>query len=289
MKILLIGNTGQLGWELNRTLLPLGEVKGVDYPEIDMANANSIIQQMRSFRPDMVINASAYTNVDKAESEEALATAINATGPGILAEESKKQKAILIHYSTDYVFDGLKGTLYEEDDVTHPLGVYGSSKRKGELAVAKSRGTHLIFRTSWVYSTRRSSFVSKVIEWASKSDTLKIVDDQIANPTWSRALAETTALLISRFSISELHDRAGLYHLAGRGYCSRFEWAREILFLADRADEVVVAGKTSEFPTPAERPLFSALDCSLFRERFGLELPNWKNALRLAMDDKTFN
>ncbi|OIO85641.1 MAG: dTDP-4-dehydrorhamnose reductase [Anaerolineae bacterium CG2_30_58_95] len=299
LKILLLGNTGQLGWELHRTLQPLGKVVALDYPEVNMADTVSIRKTVQEHCPEVIINATAYTAVDKAESEPELAEAINATGPAVLAEESHKLNALLIHFSTDYVFDGKKGSPYTETDAPNPINVYGLTKLHGEQAIQAVGGAYLILRTSWVYSLRRESFVSKVLEWARTQKTLRIVDDQIANPTWARMLAEITAQVLARGE-EYIHERAGLYHLAGDGYASRLEWARKILeFDPHRETQVckeILPALTNDFPTPAQRPLFSALNCDNFAATFtlhpagtsrvlrGLRLPPWEAAMRMAME-----
>lgn len=292
MKILLLGKTGQLGWELERALSPLGRVVALDYPEIDMTNRESISRAIRTASPQIIINATAYTAVDRAENEREIAFAINGSGPGILAEEAKRLHSALIHYSTDYVFDGDKGSPYVESDAPHPLGVYGKSKLAGEQSIQAVGGNFLIFRTAWVFSTRRDSFVGKVLQWSRQQPTLKVVDDQVSNPTWARSLAEITALVIARggaHPVSWLGERANLYHLAGDGYASRLEWARAILGLDPQPTEQItselVPARTVDFPTLAQRPLFSALDCSKFFQTFGLRLPAWQDALRLAMQN----
>ena len=175
-KILQIGTKGQLGWELLRTCAPLGEVVALDYPDVDLSNSTGLRELVRSVKPDIIINAAAYTNVDKAESEPELARAINATGPGVLAEEAKKIHAVLVHYSTDYVFDGTKGSPYVETDQPNPLNVYGQTKLEGEQAIADSGCSYLVLRSSWIYS-KRSGFVAKVLEWARTRETIRIVDD----------------------------------------------------------------------------------------------------------------
>jgi len=255
-----------------------------------MADAASIRKTVQEHRPEVIVNATAYTAVDKAESEPELAEAINGTGPGVLAEEARKLKAVLVHYSTDYVFDGTKGAPYVETDLPHPLNVYGESKLAGEQAIQSVDGAYLILRTAWVYSLRRDSFVSKVLGWARKNETLRVVDDQISNPTWARMLAEISALLIARAGVDFLPwlaERKGLYHLAGDGFASRFEWAKDILKLDPKTEEQVtkelVPAATVEFPTPAKRPLFSAVDCTKFKSTFGLQLPAWKQTLAIAM------
>jgi len=293
MKILLLGKNGQLGWELQRCLAPLGEVRALDYPEIDLANRDSLRDSIRANKPEVIVNATAYTAVDRAESESELAYAINAAGPAAIAEEAKSLGAALIHFSTDYVFDGTKGEPYVETDTPNPLSVYGKSKLTGEQAVQSvaEHGAYLILRTAWVYSTRRDSFISKVLQWARQNKTLKIVDDQVSNPTWARMLAQATALLLARSRNNFypwLAGRKGLYHLAGDGVASRLEWSRKILELDPHRDEQVckeiLPALTSDFPTPAQRPLFSALDCDKFSATFGLRLPAWETALRMAME-----
>lgn len=291
MRILLIGNTGQLGWELERTLAPLGELNACDYPSIDLADGAGVRQFIRECQPDILVNAAAYTAVDQAETEPDKAQAINAVAPGILAEEARQIKAAFIHFSTDYVFDGQKGSPYIETDLPNPLNVYGHTKLAGEHAVQQAGGGSLILRTSWVYSLRRGSFVTKVLAWARKQSTLRLVSDQVSNPTWSRMLAEATSQLITSAK-SDLfgwfNEHQGLYHLAGSGYCSRYEWGQEILKHDPLPDEQVaqeiLPALTAEFPTPARRPLFSALNCDHFYKDFGFKLPDWRSALKLAME-----
>jgi dTDP-4-dehydrorhamnose reductase len=208
-----------------------------------------------------------------------------------LAEQARALGAALVHYSTDYVFDGSKGAAYEEQDTPNPLNAYGRSKLAGEQAVASAGGAYLVLRTSWVYSLRRGSFVTKVLEWARSNPDLRVVADQVGNPTWCRMLAEASAQLLARAGeqpYAWIEPRAGLYHLAGSGLASRLEWARAILSLDPNPQEQVVSAikpaTTDEYPAPARRPLFSALNCDLFRETFGLSLPPWETALRLAME-----
>ncbi|MBI3161867.1 MAG: dTDP-4-dehydrorhamnose reductase [Chloroflexi bacterium] len=287
MRILLLGNTGQLGWELQRCLLPLGDVNGLDYPEIDLSNPGQGLREMiRAAKPEIIVNATAYTAVDVAESRRDLAYAINATSSAVMAEEAKALGATLIHYSTDYVFDGSKGGPYIETDTPNPLNVYGSSKLEGEQAVQSAGGSHLIFRTAWVYSLRRESFVTKSLLWARENETLRVVDDQVSNPTSARMLAEITAQLLAR-GRDHVSERAGLYHLAGDGFTSRLGWTRLILELdpgrGEQKTREILPASTADFPTPARRPLFSALNCDRFAAVFGLRLPNWQLSLRLAM------
>jgi dTDP-4-dehydrorhamnose reductase len=288
MKILLLGNTGQLGWELERTLQPLGEVLALDYPAINMADEGSVSKAVQTYHPEMIVNATAYTAVDKAESEPELAEAINGTGPGILAEEARKLNAFLIHYSTDYVFDGKKGTPYIESDQINPLSVYGASKLKGEQVVRQVDGDYLIFRTSWVYSLRQESgFVKKALQWSRQQDVLRVVDDQVSNPTWARKLAEVTTDVL-RQGQAYVRARSGLYHLAGKGFTSRYDWVKQILALDPNRNEQkikeILRAKSADFPVTAERPIFSALNCDLFEEVFGITLSNWEDDLKSAIE-----
>jgi dTDP-4-dehydrorhamnose reductase len=290
MRILLIGNTGQLGWELERSLIPIAELIAVDYPAIDLADTDGIRNQIRNIQPDILINAAAYTNVDQAENEKDLAERINAVAPGIMAEESRTLGALFLHYSTNYVFDGKKGKPYQESDLPKPINIYGKTKLAGEKAVQEVGGDYFIFRTSWVYSTRKDNFVTRVLDWSRKNKELRIVSDQVGSPTWCRTLAETTAQWLA-LGLSKgeswRKDRSGIYHLAGNGAVSRYEWAEKILQLDPRRDEQVVEtlqpALSEEFPTPAKRPEFSALDCGLFQKEFGIFWSDWLTSLELAM------
>jgi len=266
-------------------------VVALDWPEVDFTRPESLRGLVAEVKPQVIYNAAAYTAVDKAEDESETARLINTVAPGVLAEEAQKIGAVMIHISTDYVFDGMKGEPYLETDAPHPLSVYAQTKLDGDLAVQQAGEAWLVFRTSWVYSTRRDSFVSKVLEWSRKNTVLRVVDDQVAGPTWARALAEITALVLARggsHPAGWVAERRGIYHLAGSGWCSRLDWAREILQYDPqpelrKAAELVPA-RTSDFPSPAARPLFSALDCSKFERTFDLRLPDWRHALRLAME-----
>jgi dTDP-4-dehydrorhamnose reductase len=289
-RILLLGNTGQLGWELHRSLAPLGDVFAWDQPQLDLTRPEAVREIIRSHRPDLVVNATAYTAVDKAESEPELARSINADAPGVMAEEAYRIGAALIHYSTDFVFNGQTDRPYTEADDPDPLSVYGATKLQGEEAVRAVGGAYVILRTSWVYSLRRRSFTTQVMEWARNRRVVRVASDQVGSPTWCRMLAETTAHLVARLGGAprdSLGERAGVYHLAGSGAASRYEWAKLVLALDPRPEEHVVQevqpASESEFPAPARRPRYSALDCERFRSTFGLQLPDWKEALRLAM------
>jgi dTDP-4-dehydrorhamnose reductase len=286
MKILLFGALGQLGTELQSTLAPLGEIAAYDIHNLNLEDTARVRETIRLEHPDAIVNASAYTAVDQAESEPEKAFRVNGEIPALLSEEAAQRNAFLIHYSTDYVFDGSKGAPYLETDPTNPLGVYGQSKLAGEQAIQAGNAGYLILRTSWVYSRNRSSFVTKVLEWSRKQEVLKVVSDQVSNPTRARTLAEVTARLLGK-GLDCLSEHRGLYHVAGSGYASRMDWARKILELDPNRQEQkvreILPALSSDFPTPAQRPLFSALDCSLFQSTFEIPLPSWEDDLRLTM------
>lgn len=288
MKILLFGKNGQLGWELRRTLAPLGDITALDYEDIDLVDTDALSGRIAELRPELIVNASAYTDVDGAERDRDKAFAINAAAPGVMAEYASKADAVLVHYSTDYVFDGRKGEPYAEDDPAAPLNVYGASKLAGEQAVTAAGGAHLILRTAWLYSMRGNNFVTKVLHWSRLHENLHIVDDQISNPTWARILAQLTAHVLAR-GPAHVRERSGLYHLAGGGYASRFDWAQKILEFDPRPEEQkatqVLRAATSDIPTPAVRPSFSALNCERFAEVFELRAPAWEHELKLALAD----
>jgi dTDP-4-dehydrorhamnose reductase len=291
MKILLIGKSGQLGWELHRCLLPLGEVVAPAREEADLARLDDLQALVRRLQPDVIVNAAAYTAVDQAEHEPESARLVNREAPGLLAAEARRLSAVLISYSTDYVFDGQAEKPYRETDAPNPLGMYGLSKLEGEQAICAQGEAYLILRTSWVYSLRRPSFVTKVLQWARLQSTLRIVSDQVSSPTWCRSLAELTAQLLGQSQgqpAGWLRARRGIYHLADAGSASRLEWAREILDLDPRKQEQQVtsleAARSADFPTPAQRPAFSVLDCSKFTETFNLTPPHWQTSLALAME-----
>jgi len=290
IKALLFGKNGQLGSEFQYLLPKLGEIKCLDQDELDLCDIAKLQKILNEERPNLIINASAYTAVDRAETEQETAMKINALAPGVMAEWSREAGAVFIHYSTDYVFDGRKGSPYTEDDPTNPLNTYGKSKLAGEENIMQAGDAYLILRTSWVYSVGGTGFVNKVLEWARRNETLKIVNDQISNPTWARDLADTTCSLISAH-LNDLQDimkeRRGLYHLAGRGYTSRFEWAKQILSNdPNRTEQLVLSLEpvsSEEFPTPAKRPLFTALDCSMIEKTFNLCMPDWERSLNEAL------
>lgn len=290
LKILLTGINGQVGWELQRALMPLGEVIPAGREAMDLASPDSIRNAIRKFEPHLIVNPAAYTAVDKAELEPELAKAINAVAPGIMAEEARRLGAAIVHYSTDYVFDGDRSTPYQETDITNPLGVYGKTKLEGEKAIQAVDVPHLILRTSWVYSRMGKNFLLTMLKLARERQELRIVSDQIGAPTWNRAIAEVTAQILAqgiRKLPEFLRDRSGTYHLSAGSVTSWYGFATAI-FEADphRSEQVVTSIlpiSTADYPTPAPRPLYSLLDNTKLHNTFGLSLPNWQQSLQLAI------
>ena len=289
MKILLTGCRGQVGWELARTLSTLGEVVALDADGLDLTDAAAIRRVAGEVRPGIIVNPAAHTAVDKAESEPDLARAINATAPGILAEEAEKLGALLVHYSTDYVFDGGGEAPRQEDDPTGPLNVYGATKLEGENAIRAGCRRHLIFRTSWVYGARGANFLLTMRRLMGERPELKIVDDQIGAPTWCRHLAEATAQILAQVGSpargADKPEPWGVYHMTNGGETSWHGFAAAIQTLdAPGKPARLVAIPSSEYPTPARRPLNSRLDNGKLERVFGIRLPDWRDALRLCMD-----
>jgi dTDP-4-dehydrorhamnose reductase len=291
MRSLILGKNGQLGWELERALAPLGPVIALDRSQCDLAEPRAIPTVLRRYPADVVLNAAAYNAVDLAESEPDLARTVNAEAAGALAVHARDSGQILIHYSTDYVFDGDLRRLYTEADPPRPISVYGRTKLEGEEAVRKAAGTHLILRTSWLYGLRRTSFVTRVLEWARTRPEVRIAEDQVGSPTWCRTLAQATAHILAPAGDlrARLARRSGVYHVACMGAASRWQWACEILRLDPKPSEQRVGPRSvrralsREFPAPAARPAFSALDSTLFQRQFGFLLPPWQEALGAAM------
>ncbi|HPH94619.1 MAG TPA: dTDP-4-dehydrorhamnose reductase [Anaerolineaceae bacterium] len=291
MRILILGRNGQLSWELRRTLAGMGEIISYDYPQIDFGRPESLPPLLESTQPQVVINAVAYTAVDKAESEPELARKVNAETVALLAQAAARKNIPFIHYSTDFVYDGKKGADYVETDAPNPLSVYGQTKLEGDQAVAQAGGPHWILRTSWVYSMRQGGFVTKVLQWARAQRVMRMVTDQVGGPTSARLLAELTGQALA-MGLKDLpgwvRQTSGLYHLAGSGGCSRYDWASLILELDPRREEQVVErlepALAAEFPVPAARPAAAILDCSLFERTFGLRLPSWQEGLKLTME-----
>ena len=292
MKILIIGCHGQLGWELTRSLPSLGEVVPVDFPDLDLTNSESIRSWMQKTQPDVIINAGAYTAVDQAESEIELANKVNAVAPLILAEESQKLNSLLIHFSTNYVFNGKKGIPYDETDLPDPINTYGRSKLEGERGVQSLGGKYLIFRTSWLYSTRRDCFVTKVLKWARTEKIIRIAADQVGSPTWSRSLSDATChslKIMMQNGESWIEENAGIFHLAGNGAVNRFEWAEKILQYDPKPEERIyselIQTSSEIFNLPAKRPQNTALDCSRFQKVFKSFYSDWEISLKQALTE----
>lgn len=293
MKIVLLGSNGQVGFELARSLLPLGEVIALNRSQADLTNLENLRASIQTIRPDMIVNAAAYTAVDKAESERELAFVINAQAVEVLAQEAKNLNALLIHYSTDYVFDGTKTTSYFEKDATNPLNVYGESKLAGELAIQKSGVDYLIFRTTWVFAARGQNFVNSILRLASEREELNIVADQMGAPTWARLIADTTAHCL-RQAQSERNEKtfeSGIFNLTNSGETSWFGFTEKIVEFA-RAKNVELKNRvinpipTSEYPTPAKRPANSRLNTEKLSQRFHVKMPLWEETLKLCLEEK---
>ncbi|MBD2197802.1 MULTISPECIES: dTDP-4-dehydrorhamnose reductase [Calothrix] len=296
MKILLTGVTGQVGWELQRTLMTIGEViavgRNINNPnlQMDLAQIDTISRTIKEIKPDLIINPAAYTAVDKAETEPELAMKINAIAPGAIAEAAKEIGAAMIHYSTDYVFDGKKNTAYTELDEPNPQNIYGKTKLAGEQAIASVGVPYLILRTSWVYSLRGKNFLLTMLRLAQEREEIKVVDDQIGAPTWSRIIAEATAQIVAQApgNISDfLANRGGLYHLTASGKTSWYGFAKAIFELdekkSDRKLQRLTPITSQEYPTPASRPAYSLLDSQQLSQSFGLILPDWERCLALLL------
>lgn len=286
--VLLTGKNGQVGWELQRTLAPLGKVIALDRTELDLANPEAIRQAVRSIRPDIIVNPAAYTAVDKAESEAELAHAINAAAPGVFAEEAKALGAWLVHYSTDYVFDGAKQGAYAESDAANPQSTYGKTKLAGEEAVRAAGGKHLIFRTSWVYGSRGRNFLLTMLRLARERKELRVVDDQVGAPTWCRSLAEMTAQILAQLHMPGISAGgvSGTYHMTSSGSVSWHGFTAEILRQSGMQQlPDLVAIPSSEYPTPAKRPKNSALSNDKLTRTFGLAAGDWRDNLQLCMQE----
>ncbi len=289
-RILLTGPNGQVGWELRRTLSSLGDVFALGSGEMNLADAEAVRRKVREIAPHVIVNPAAYTAVDKAEREPDLAHAINTVAPGVLAEEACSRGALLVHYSTDYVFDGSGSLPWREEDPCDPLNVYGVTKLAGERAIQAAGCRHLILRTSWVYGTRGSNFLLTMRRLMRERPELKIVDDQVGAPTWCRDLAEATAQILSQIDASRPGDSPpwGVYHMTNGGETSWHGFAEAIQML-DEFDETCVPAHLrpipgSDYPTPARRPLNSRLNNDRLEQVFGLRLQNWRTALALCLD-----
>ena len=293
MKILLTGRTGQVGYELERSLQGLGEIVAVDRSRMDLADLDSVRNTIREVRPGLIVNPAAYTAVDQAEKEPELAMRVNGDAPGVMAEEAAKLGAAMIHYSTDYVFDGTKTGAYTETDAPCPVNVYGRSKLAGEQAIQVSGIPHLIFRTSWVYGLRGKNFLLTIRRLAQEREKLRIVNDQHGAPTWCRSIADVTAHVVARLShagssVGLDHDllraNGGVYHLAAQGQTTWYGFAQTIVaHKSINKKPAVMPINTQDYPLPARRPANSVLSCERLMSTF-CGLPTWEEALRLCLD-----
>jgi dTDP-4-dehydrorhamnose reductase len=303
-KILLTGKNGQLGDDLQHVLSRLGDVIATDRQQLDLSLPGDIRSKIREVQPALIVNAAAYTAVDQAEKDEGAARAINSEAPAIMAEEAKKIGAALVHFSTDYVFDGSKNSPYDENDPPNPLSVYGRTKLAGEQTIRESGVHHLIFRTAWVYSTRGKNFLLTILRLATQREELRIVHDQIGAPTWSREIASATANVLEQIytpsdGTAAWSDRCGTYHMTAGGETNWYEFTRAILQEAAQAPDsaawfrAATSGKelltrrvlpitTAEYPTAARRPAYSVLANSKLNRTFGIQLPDWRQQLKLA-------
>jgi len=288
LKILVTGRNGQVGFELQRALAPLGEVVAVNQTDCNLADVEAIRELVRRVAPDVIVNPAAYTAVDKAEADEATAFAVNARAPGVIGEEAARLGALVIHFSTDYVFNGSKDDSYSEDDQPDPQSVYGSTKYAGEMALARANARHLIMRTSWVVGAHGGNFAKTMLRLAAEREQLNVVADQFGAPTSAAVLADLTAHLIRQYQREGADGFPyGTYHVAASGETSWCDYARFVI------DEALAAGKelkarpetvmpltTAQYPTPAKRPANSRLDTRRFRTTFGLRLPPWQESVR---------
>lgn len=297
LRLMLTGASGQVGWELLRSLAPLGEVIVVDRNRMNLAEPDAIRDTIRDIRPDVLVNPAAWTSVDLAESEGAAAAAVNSVAPGVMAEECRRLDALFVHYSTDFVFDGSRSTPWSEDDAPNPLNVYGKTKLAGEIAVRESGARHLILRTSWVYSIRGSNFLRTMVRLAQRHDTLRVVGDQFGAPTSATALADLTAQMVGRYFAAErFRALQGIYHASCAGRTSWHGFAtailgdlisrppqREALRIARRPEVRAIA--SSEYPLPARRPANCQLSLDKLHRHWGLTMPDWRMALDCVLRD----
>lgn len=286
--ILLLGETGQVGYELQHILAPLGTLVMPGRARADFANVDALRSAILEAKPDIIVNAAGFTIVDAAQAEPELAMQVNGVAPGIIAEFAKQIGALLVHYSTTFVFDGTKRTPYTETDTPHPINAYGVAKLAGEQAIQAYGGEHIIIRANWVYSSRRTNFVLKMLELAQLNTEIKVVDDQIGAPTWARAYAQATAQMLKH--PQRLREHCGIYNLSAAGQCTRYEWAERIIeyarqFAGSGTWPRLLRTTTAEFPLPAPRPLYTATDNRKMRERLDIELQPWDVMLREFMQN----
>jgi dTDP-4-dehydrorhamnose reductase len=286
MKIFLTGCKGQVGWELNRALLPYGVVYACDKDDFDLLDEADLRRRVRDFKPNMIINAAAYTAVDKAETDRDLCRSLNSVVPGILAEEAEKLGAWIVHYSTDYVWSGETDRSRVEDDEPSPVNYYGQSKLDGDIAISRNASKHLIFRTSWVYASRGSNFLLTMLRLFSQKPEVRVVDDQIGAPTWARYVAQATLFALTQAWDADDAGMSGIYNLVSAGATSWYNFAREIKDYAGGFGDVrLVPISSAEYPTPAARPKWSVLSTDKIERVFGVWPVPWQEAMKLCIDE----
>jgi dTDP-4-dehydrorhamnose reductase len=295
MRILLLGKNGQIGWELHRSLSSIGIVRAVGRTECDLTDLAAVRRMVSEDLPDVIVNAAAYTAVDRAESEPEVAHLVNATLPAVLAELAATSNASLIHYSTDYVFDGAAARAYTETDLPNPVSAYGRSKLAGEHAIRQTQASHLTLRTSWVYAQRGQNFLRTMLRLMREREELRVVDDQFGAPTWGRTIADITAAVLARAgstreAVSEsLRERGGTLHLTAAGettWCGFAAAIRDGTTDPKRILRTITPITTAQYPTPAARPANSRLSCDRLRQLWQVHLPTWTEALRLCLNEQ---
>jgi len=289
MKILILGANGQVGWELQRTLIPLGEIKACTRKEADLEQLEALKNLIQTYKPQIIVNAAAYSAVDQAETQQEKVQRINTEAVELIAKETKQLKGLLIHYSTDYIFDGRKTTPYKEQDQPNPQSVYGKSKYQGEQKIAESGCNHLIFRTSWVYATRGNNFLNTIIKLAQERDELHIVNDQVGSPTSATLIADITALALYKLiqQPKNTDKLTGTYHLTPTGETSWYFFAKQILKQVEQQGiklkttaEKINSIRTEDYPLPAKRPKNSSLNTIKLQQTFNIHLPTWQQQLK---------
>jgi dTDP-4-dehydrorhamnose reductase len=286
MKIFLTGAYGQIGWELNRTLLPYGEIYACGRDTLDLLDETAVRRTVRGFGPNIVINAAAYTAVDRAETDREPCDGLNASVPGVLAEEAGRLGAWMVHFSTDYVFNGKNSRPWTEDDAPEPANYYGRAKLGGDIAVMKNAFRHLIFRTSWVYAARGSNFMLSMLRLFAQKDELRIVDDQTGAPTWARYIAQAVSMVLRRAFEEDDASLSGVYNLAASGSTSWYDFARAIRDYAGGFDCVKLTPVSSEeYTTAAKRPKWSVLSTEKIRRVFGVYPARWMDSMKLCIDE----
>jgi len=290
LRILLTGSNGQVGRALQQMLSPLGQLIALNRNALDLADRDCICKTVREHQPNIIVNAAAYTAVDRAESEPDLAMAVNGVAPGILAEEARRINAVLLHYSTDYVFDGVKATAYTEADTPNPLNVYGRTKLAGEEAIRAAGAVHYILRTSWVYAAEGANFLNTILRLARERPELRIVNDQTGSPTWAQAIAEITTKILIEGTRPDADPHHGLYHMTATGAVTWFGFAQAILAEAEEKLGItaprLIPIKTADYPLPARRPANSRLDTTRLTDTFGIQLASWQEMLTQCMEAK---